>query len=736
MDRSYINPPELLDTIDNGLQGRPPQGTRVLVLGAGMAGLVAATELQRAGYEVEIVEARTRVGGRIHTLREPFSHGLYAEAGAMRVPSCHELVLRYVRRFGLPLKPFRSHNDNGWCFVHYERRRLRDALKNPAIGIDPELCERDGIDLQEMWRAVLEPLIALLAEDPDGGWSVLAERLQDISLYDFLRNEGWSDAVIETYGLLAGFETLLFASAFEFVREFLLGLRDDTVAIPGGMDQLSNAFLPALRGCIRYGTPVTALDQDESGVTVYVRRGAVTEALQGDFAIVTIPLPVLRHIEVLTPFSRTKQRAIRSVHYEAATKIFFEMRERFWETREGIWGGASVTDLAIRNIYYPEHGRDTGRGVLLASYSHGQDAHRWGALTPEARLAEALENLIEIHPEAGAMVEGGASVCWSHDPFAGGAYSFFQPHQESLLHDSIAMPEGRFFLAGEHASRQHRWLQGAVESALRVAGDIHSRVMSQHTMTAGLESENDVRPPGLLDDPESLAAGSGDFGGIWQLEPRFLLRPRDSAEIAGAVAYARSHGLPVAARGVGHSAGAQSQVEGGVAIDMTALRDIRRIDAVNHRIEVDAGARWQEVMDALLPLGLTPAVVTDWLHLTLGGTVSAGGVGAQSFRRGIQADLVESMKVVTGTGEIVDCSREREAELFDAVRGGLGQFGIITRIEMQLVDAPAAVLLDHLVYDDLERFCADMESLTATDSAVEGLLAHAVANDLETIARS
>ena len=739
MDRSYINPPHLLETIDNGLQGRAPHGTRVLVLGAGMAGLVAATELKRAGYDVEVVEAQTRVGGRIHTLREPFSHGLYAEAGAMRVPSCHELVLRYVRRFGLPLKPFRSHNDNGWCFVHYERRRLRHALINPAIGIDQELAERDGIDLQEMWRLVLDPLIVLLSEDPDHGWSTLAERLQNVSLYDFLRNEGWSDAVIETYGLLAGFETLLFASAFEFVREFLLGLRDDTVAIPGGMDQLSHAFLPELpelRGCIRYGTPVTALDQDESGVKVFVRRGASAETLEADFAVVTIPLPVLRHIEVLTPFSRTKQRAIRSVHYEAATKIFFEMRERFWETREGIWGGASVTDLAIRNIYYPEHGRDTGRGVLLASYSHGQDAHRWGALTPEARLAEALENLSEIHPEAVSMVEGGTSVCWSHDPYAGGAYAFFQPHQEALLHDSIATPEGRFYLAGEHASLQHRWLQGAVESALRVAGDIHARVMTRDTVATELSSAEDPRPGGLLNDAESLAAASGDFGGIWKLKPRYLLRPRDTTEIARTVAYARKHGLPIAARGVGHSAGAQSQVEDGIAIDMTAMRDIRRIDAVNRVIEVDAGVRWQEVMDALLPLGLTPRVVTDWLHLTMGGTVSAGGVGAQSFRHGIQADLVESMTVVTGTGEVVDCSREHESELFDAVRGGLGQFGIITRVEMRLVDAPAAVLLDHRVYDDLERLCADMEVLTANDSAVEGLLAHAVVNDVEAIARS
>jgi monoamine oxidase len=733
MDYSYINPPDLLDIIDNGLKGRPRRPPKVLVLGAGLAGLVSASELLRAGYDVRVVEARNRVGGRIMTLREPFSNGLYGEAGAMRIPSCHELVMRYVNKFELPVRPFRSSNDNAWCFIHHERSRMSEVMANPSIGIGNDAGIPEGSNLGLMWADALEPLYQILRDEPQDGWARLADLLQDISLYEFLKRAGWSDSVIEMYGLLAGFETLLFASAFEFVREFILGLRDHTVAITGGMDQLANAFLPDLRGRIQYSSPVCALDQDENGVIVTVRRKSGTQTLKADFAICTLPLPVLRHIEIWTPFSRAKQRAIRSVHYEAATKIFFEMGDRFWETEDDIWGGASVTDLPIRNTYYPEHGRQTGRGVLLASYSHGQDAHRWGALSDDMRLLEAMENLAELHPQASESVEGGYSVCWSLDPFAGGAYSFFQPHQEALLHDSIIEPEGHYYFAGEHASLQHRWLQGAVESALVAIRDIHTLVMKDQ------DQATQIKEPKLTmfdNDPAAIKEAAKDFGGIFHCEPRYVVRPRHVEDVAAAVRYARENGMGVVAQGVGHSAGGQSQVEGGIAIDMTTLRDIRSIDVVNNQIDADAGVRWREMMDALVPLGRTLQVITDWMHLTLGGTTTAGGVGAQSFRRGIQADLIESMTVVTGTGEIVECSREKEPDLFFAVRGGLGQFGIITSIKMQLVSAPETVLLNHMIYDDLALFCSDVERMMAEDSGVEGLLCHAVGNSLESIAIS
>lgn len=729
LESSYINPPGLLRLSRHGLPTRVSSPVHVVVLGAGIAGLVAALELKRAGYRVTILEARQRVGGRILTVRTPFSDGQYGEAGAMRIPVRHKLVMSYVEKLGLRVRPFCSSNPSGWSYFRKQRRRLSETMREShRLGF--ELADHELTSpFPELWARLLDPIIAEMEGDEDG-LARLRDRLQSMSLRDFLHGEGWSDGAIERYGLFAGFETLLFASAFEFVREFAARLREQTIAIDGGMDLLPRAFLRELGRDIRYGAMVTSIDQSEDGVEVRFRSLGGSNVVRGDYLICTLPFSVLRHVEIEKPFSWAKERAIRNLHYESATKIFFEARERFWETEDGIFGGASVTDLAIRNIYYPEHGRESGRGVLLASYSHGQDALRWGALPPHERHIQALENLSEVHPSAPRHVEASTSVVWSQDEFAGGAYAFFQPHQETQLHEPIVAPEGRIYLAGEHASLQHRWLQGGVESALRVVLAIHERAASGR---AELPPGEPALP--LVDDLGARTAIARDFGGVSHDVPAHILRPETIEQVASAVRWARARGMKVAAKGVGHSAGGQSQVQGGLVIDMTSLNRLHHVDLGAHRFVADAGIEWGTIIAALVPLGWVPAVVTDWLHLTLGGTIVAGGVGAQSFKHGIQADLIEQMTVVTGEGEIVSCSATENPELFDAMRGGLGQYGIVVRATMRVVQAPRRVTLDHLVFDDLEAFTADIERLSACPS-VDGLLSHAVGNTIELLSHS
>jgi monoamine oxidase len=176
----------------------------------------------------------------------------------------------------------------------------------------------------------------------------------------------------------------------------------------------------------------------------------------------------------LQPFSRPKQKAIRELHYDASTKIFLQCRRRFWEDDDKIFGGGTVTDLAIRNLYYPEHGRETGRGVILASYTWSDDAARWASLSPRGRIEQAIENVAQIHPQIIQEFEGGASWSWHDDPHAGGAFALFEPEQQTLLYQHIIAPEGRIHFAGEHASLEHAWIQGAIESGLRAASEINA----------------------------------------------------------------------------------------------------------------------------------------------------------------------------------------------------------------------------------------------------------------------
>ena len=456
----------------HGLEPRTGARLKVIVLGAGSAGLVAAYELKRQGHEVVVLEAQGRVGGRIYTLRS-FAPGLYAEAGAMRIPRVHDLTIRYCEQFGLPLRPFITGNPRGLVHIGGVRMTLEQANANPEpLGFALAAHER-GRTADQLWDEAITEIRAQLEQEGEAAWPTIVRQYDQFSLYEFLRQRGWSNGAIEYFGIMNFYESDLHNALVEVLREELSGLYTDMLEIPGGMDRLPNAFYSELQDEVRLGAEVVAIDQSPGDVTVQYETtaGAFTET--GDFAICTLPFSVLRTVEVLQPFSRAKQRAIRQLNYHASTKILLQVRERVWETDDGILGGASVTDLPVRRVNYPTPDPESQRGVLLASYTWGQDALRWGALDPEARIEEALDDVAQLHPRIREVYETGASHSWYGDRWAGGAFALFAPEQQTELYADIVAPEGRILFAGEHCSLHHAWIQGALESGIRAARQIH-----------------------------------------------------------------------------------------------------------------------------------------------------------------------------------------------------------------------------------------------------------------------
>lgn len=438
-----------------------------------MAGLVAAFELQRAGHEPILLEARGRVGGRVHTLREPFSDGLYGELGAMRIPRSHDLTLAYCARFGLPLVPFTIGNRQGYVHLRGERRRVGEMEADPSIlpfDLAPNEC---GKWVETLWNEAIADIRERVSANDGDGWSALEREFDQYSTREFLLHRGWSEGAIEMYGILMFQEALMNSSFLEVLREEVTNCYSDLQQIEGGMDRLPKAFLPSLGRRIRFGARVTAIDQHDAGVTVHYQNASGRFSETGDHAVITIPFPALRHVETLKPFSRPKQRAIRQLHYDASAKILLQCRRRFWEDDDGIFGGGTVTDLPIRAMFYPDHGRESGRGVILASYTWSEDAQRWGSLPHGDRIEQAIEDVAKIHPQIREEFEVGVSHMWHDDEFAGGAFALFEPEQQTQLHAAIIAPEGRVHFAGEHASLAHAWIQGAVESGLRAAREIH-----------------------------------------------------------------------------------------------------------------------------------------------------------------------------------------------------------------------------------------------------------------------
>jgi cytokinin dehydrogenase len=217
----------------------------------------------------------------------------------------------------------------------------------------------------------------------------------------------------------------------------------------------------------------------------------------------------------------------------------------------------------------------------------------------------------------------------------------------------------------------------------------------------------------LRHDEAALAAASTDFGHLVRRRPGAVLRAASAGDVALALRFAAERGLPVVARGQGHTTGGQALREGGLVVDLADLRHIDpvRRDGEGASVRCGAGARWVDVLRSTLADGLTPPVLTDYLGLSVGGTLSVGGIGGQSFRHGLQVDQVRSLRVVTGDGQIRDASRTREPALFDFARGGLGRLGIIVEAELELVPAPARVRVLNLPYPDLPTFLRDQAHL-------------------------
>jgi FAD/FMN-containing dehydrogenase len=214
-------------------------------------------------------------------------------------------------------------------------------------------------------------------------------------------------------------------------------------------------------------------------------------------------------------------------------------------------------------------------------------------------------------------------------------------------------------------------------------------------------------------DDGSRDGAARDFGGIVRRRPAAVLEAGSPEDVGRLIRYASGADWRVAPRGQGHSTYGQAQVAGGVVVDLRHLHRIHALDG--DRMTVDAGIRWIDVALAALQQGLLPPVLTDYLGLSVGGTLAVGGLSGMSFQSGAQVDHVESLVVATGQGAIVRCSPHREPQLFAAMLAGLGQCGVILRATIRLVEAPPAVRVFRFTYADPGSMLHDLRWLADDD---------------------
>lgn len=443
----------------------------MVVVGAGLAGLSAAFELTQTGHDVTVFEARTRAGGRVQTLRDPFSDGMYAEAGAVSFSDAHDLTLKYAKLFNLPIVAEDSRDLAFTASIKGKQSKAKRGEKMQwPVNLTPE--ER-SLGMTGLWSKYVEPVVRQMGNAVASDWPPASlAKYDQITFEEFLRQQGLSSEAVAALrlGYLDLFGDGVGAiSALQLLRDTALQTGKKWYMINGGNDLLPRGFASRLADKIHYNTPVMRIEHDTHGVRVVFVQFGASQEMMADYAICAIPFSTLKKIEVVPSFSPEKQRAIVELSYTSVARVLLQSRNKFW-VHEGL-SGEAYTDLPVILVAEATSNQQGPRGILFANMT-GAQARRVAAMREPERISFTVQTTEELFPGIGEHFEGGISKCWDEDEWARGGYAWFKPGQMISLMPSIARPEGRVHFAGEHTSAWPGFMQGALESGVRTAREI------------------------------------------------------------------------------------------------------------------------------------------------------------------------------------------------------------------------------------------------------------------------
>lgn len=482
------------------LSGARP-GASVLILGSGLAGMVAAYEMQKAGYKVSLLEYQNRPGGRNYTVRGGdvikelggavqqcnFAPGNYLNPGPWRIPYHHQALLHYCQELGVALEPFVQINHAG--YVHsaqaYDGKPQRYAqvatdFKGHVGELLAKAVNRNALDdtvSAEDRQKLLEAM---------RGWGVLdrdmtySTSLRTSAQRGFDRPPGGGVNGAPTPSQVAGLSDVLDPRVWGSIGFYLNTTMQTTMFQPvGGIDMIGKAFAKRLAGKIRLNAKVTRIAQDDSGVTVDwedTATGAKNVA-KADFCVCTIPLPILSTIEVQV--SSAKKAAIDNLPYHSSCKVGLEMKRRFWEQDEQIYGGHSFTTQSIAQISYPSTGFfKPGPAVVLGAYAGGAAAYQFAGMDPAQRVEEALRQGAVFHKQYREEFSNGIAVAWSRLPWIQACASTWSDDLRKVHYQNLVSVDGRLVLAGEHCSYIGAWMEAALLSSVDAIGRLHQRALA------------------------------------------------------------------------------------------------------------------------------------------------------------------------------------------------------------------------------------------------------------------
>ena len=476
------------------------QGTRVIILGGGIAGLVAAYELGKAGWSCTLLEARERCGGRNWTIRGgtdvefstgfkqscSFDEGNYFNAGPARLPSIHRNMLGYCQKLGVPLEVeinssrgalMQSNKLNGGKPVT-ERRAVNDTRGHVSELLAK--CINKGALDQEISADDRERMIHFLLQYGD--------LQKDLSFKGSERSgfkvpPGAGKAGPEAIDPLP-MHALLDADLWQsMMAEEVIDWQPTMFQPIGGMDRIPYAFHKALGPVIRNGAVVKSIRQAATGVTVVYHDTAngTDETVTADYCICAMPLTIVKTLDA--DFSPAVKQVIDRIGYDSAYKVAWEA-PRFWEKENAIYGGLSYLQQTVGVVWYPSARLFSERGVVIAGYSI-ENGTAFGALpTVEAKLDASRQAIELLHPGNSKDLSSPMYISWGHIPYNLGSWISGFGRSGDVSINPLLVPDRRVYFAGDHTSHLVGWQEGAALSSYRVINQLGVRMQNGGNLAA------------------------------------------------------------------------------------------------------------------------------------------------------------------------------------------------------------------------------------------------------------
>jgi monoamine oxidase len=448
---------------------RPDAGLlrRVVVIGAGLSGLTAALDLRDSGWDVVVLEARTRVGGRVHTLHEPFDVGLHAEAGGESIDDTHDRLLAMIRRFGL-VTEHRPVNKtlNGLVFYGNERSRTSDFVQRRSGAV--------AADYLRFGEAIAKLSAAIDAEHPEQATN--AEVLDGQSVEDFVaaqRLAPEAEFLVRAdyrgnYNAELSDVSLLFVAQQTVATANVDDSAVETMRIQGGNSLLPEAMARDLGPRVVLGAPVDRVEHGPGAVRVHYGSHSVDAA----WLVVAAPMTPLRRVRFVPALPLAVATMIEGLDLGHAAKVITQYPSRFWDTDN--LSGFTVTDLPMQVAWPPTDSYASTAG-LLTSFTTGLGAVDLAGLAPADRLSQVVAQVNRVYPEAGRPVAGhSAAMVWAEEPYTGGGYAVFRPGQMVPFWPVLRQGSGRIRFAGEQTESLAGYMESAVRSGHRVAVELGS----------------------------------------------------------------------------------------------------------------------------------------------------------------------------------------------------------------------------------------------------------------------